>query len=68
MRDADSALERRSIVAPISGIVGILPLSKPETNVTSQTVIATIDDRSRIKVDFHVPERFATNMAVGGHS
>ena len=65
LRDAELSLERRSIVAPISGIVGILPV-EAGNYVTSQTVIATIDDRSRIKVDFHVPERFATNMAVGG--
>jgi RND family efflux transporter MFP subunit len=33
--------------------------------VTSQTEIATIDDRSRILVDFWVPERYADLIAVG---
>ena len=58
LRDAELALERRSIVAPIAGIVGILPV-EAGNYVTSQTAIATIDDRSSIIVDFWVPERFA---------
>jgi RND family efflux transporter MFP subunit len=33
--------------------------------VTSQTSIATIDDRSSILVDFHVPERFASMIEIG---
>jgi RND family efflux transporter MFP subunit len=65
LRDAQLALDRRAIVAPIAGIIGILPV-EAGNYVTSDTVIATIDDRSRIKIDFYVPERFAANMAVGG--
>lgn len=64
IRDAELTLERRSIVAPISGIVGILPVSAGNY-VTTQTEIATIDDRSRIVVDFWVPERFAGMISVG---
>lgn len=64
VRDAELTLDRRSIAAPISGIVGILPVSAGNY-VTSQTEIATIDDRSRIVVDFWVPERFAGMIAVG---
>lgn len=64
LRDAELALERRSIEAPISGIVGILPV-EAGNYVTSQTAIATIDDRSTILVDFWVPERFATAITVG---
>ena len=55
---------RRSIVAPITGIVGILPV-EAGNYVTSQSAIATIDDRSSIIVDFWVPERFAAAVKVG---
>ncbi len=65
VRDAQLNLDRRAITAPIAGIVGILPV-EAGNYVTTETVVATIDDRSRIKIDFYVPERFASNMAVGG--
>ncbi|MEO4001645.1 efflux RND transporter periplasmic adaptor subunit [Mesorhizobium sp. CAU 1732] len=64
LRDAELTLSRRSIVAPISGIVGILPVSAGNY-VTAQTEIATIDDRSRIVIDFWAPERFAGMISVG---
>src|SRR5690606_26730130 len=64
VRDAELTLERRSILSPISGIVGIIPVSVGN-HVTQQTEIATVDDRSRIVVDFWVPERFAGMIAVG---
>ena len=66
LRDAQLNLDRRSITAPIAGIIGILPV-EAGNYVTTDAVIATIDDRSRIKIDFYVPERLAANMAVGGH-
>jgi len=64
VRNADLALERRSIVAPITGVVGILPVSAGNY-VTQQSEIATIDDRSQIIIDFWVPERFSTMISVG---
>lgn len=64
LRNAELAFERRSIVAPISGVVGILPVSVGNA-VTTTTEIATIDDRSGIVIDFWVPERFASMIAVG---
>lgn len=64
VRDAELTLERRSVRSPISGVVGILPVSAGN-HVTTQTVVATVDDRSRIVVDFWVPERFAGMVAVG---
>lgn len=64
LREAELALERRSIVAPISGTVGILPI-EAGNYVTSQSAVATIDDRSSILVDFWVPERFAAAIKVG---
>lgn len=65
LRDAQLNLDRRAITAPIGGIVGILPV-EAGNYVTTDTVVATVDDRSSIKIDFYVPERFAANMAVGG--
>lgn len=64
LREARLALERREIVAPIGGTVGILPVS-PGAYVTSSDDIAVIDDRSEILVDFWVSERFAGLMEVG---
>jgi len=64
LREARLALERRDIVAPINGTVGILPVS-PGDYVTSSDQIATIDDRSQILVDFWVPERFARVLEIG---
>lgn len=58
LREAELTLERRSIVAPIDGVVGIVPVELGDY-VTQQTEIATIDDRGSLLVDFYVPERFA---------
>ncbi len=65
VHDAEVALDRRSVVAPIAGIVGILPI-EAGNYVTSQSSIATIDDRSSILIDFWVPERFAAAVKIGG--
>lgn len=64
LREAELALSRRSIETPIGGVVGILPITAGNY-VSSQTVIATIDDRSEILVDFWVPERYAAAITVG---
>jgi RND family efflux transporter MFP subunit len=64
LQEAQLALERRAIVAPISGFVGILPI-EAGNYVTTTTTVATIDDRSSIIIDFWVPERFTTAVAVG---
>ncbi|QPC85502.1 efflux RND transporter periplasmic adaptor subunit [Mesorhizobium sp. NBSH29] len=62
--DAELALNRRSIASPIAGVVGILPI-EAGNYVTSQSALATIDDRSSILVDFWVPERFAALITQG---
>lgn len=64
LREAELALERRDIIAPISGIVGILPV-EAGNYVTSDTEVAMIDDRSSIVVKFWVPERYAAAITVG---
>lgn len=51
------ALERRRVHAPIDGIAGIVTIDTGDY-VTVSTPMVTIDDRSRLLVDFWVPERF----------
>ncbi|MGH6860538.1 MAG: efflux RND transporter periplasmic adaptor subunit [Phyllobacterium sp.] len=64
LREAELALDRREIKAPISGIVGILPVNAGNY-ITTSTQVASIDDRSEVLVDFWVPERFAPSIKVG---
>lgn len=64
VRDAELALERRVIRAPFDGWVGILGVEVGD-QVSTETPIATLDDRSHILVDFRVPERFVGKLAVG---
>ncbi len=61
---AELNLKRREIVSPIDGVAGIVPANVGD-NVTTQTAIVTIDDRSSLLVDFWAPERFATAITVG---
>jgi RND family efflux transporter MFP subunit len=64
LRDAQLALDRRQITAPIAGVIGILPV-EPGQQVSTSSEVATIDDRSRILVDFRVPERWVGQLDVG---
>lgn len=64
LQAADLNLARRNIVAPIDGIVGIVPVNIGD-NVTTTTPIVTLDDRTEILVDFWVPERFANTVSPG---
>ena len=58
LRDARLRLSRRAIKAPIDGRIGIVPVD-PGNYVTTQTPVATIDDRYELVLEFWVPERFA---------
>jgi RND family efflux transporter MFP subunit len=64
LRDAALALERRRVTAPFDGVVGIIA-AEPGQQVTTTSEIATLDDRSRILVDFRVPERWVGALQVG---
>jgi membrane fusion protein (multidrug efflux system) len=55
----------RVIRAPFSGVVGLRRIS-PGAVVSAGTPIATVSDISRIKLDFTVPERFLSAVAIGG--
>lgn len=64
LRSAEIALERRNIVAPISGIVGLMQVT-PGNYLAAQTAVTTIDDTSAIDIDFWVPERYAARVQPG---
>ena len=55
---------KMEIKAPFDGIVGARTIS-PGDYVTAATAITTLDDLSRLKLDFQVPERFAARVKPG---
>lgn len=73
-RDADEAavnaasarLEHSTIRAPFSGQIGLRRISVGSV-VTPSSVITTLDDTSRIKLDFDVPEVFLSRLQPGLH-
>ncbi|MBU1315251.1 MAG: efflux RND transporter periplasmic adaptor subunit [Alphaproteobacteria bacterium] len=64
LTNAELALKRRSIVAPIDGIVGIVAVNIGD-NVTTTSNVVSIDNRSELLVDFWAPERFAVAVKPG---
>lgn len=64
LKEAELDLSRRTVTAPIGGSLGILAVNAGDY-VTSQSEIASIDDRSEILIEFFVPERFTSGMQVG---
>ena len=58
-------LAKSSIIAPFDGVAGQRSLSVGDF-VTSQSVITTVDDLSRLKVEMQVPERYLPNLRPGG--
>ncbi len=57
-------LDRTEIKAPFDGLVGARTLS-PGDYINPQSVVTTIDDLSRMKIEFQVPERFFAKVAPG---
>lgn len=64
LRDAELKLGRRTITAPITGIVGFVSVDTGNY-INAQTELMTIDDRSELIVEFWVPERFANQVSSG---
>ena len=64
LTNAELALKRRSVLAPIDGIVGIVAINIGD-NVTTSSNVVTIDNRSELLVDFWAPERFAVQVKNG---
>jgi len=55
---------KSTIRAPFDGVAGARPVSVGDY-VTSQTVITTVDDLSRLKVEMEVPERYLPLLQPG---
>ncbi|MBB4076012.1 RND family efflux transporter MFP subunit [Bartonella fuyuanensis] len=64
LRSAELELDRRTIRAPIPGVVGILPVDVGN-NVSLNTVIGRIENQERILVDIWVPERYVSRLHKG---
>lgn len=65
LRQATFDLEQHRIIAPISGWIGILGVEEGD-QVAPGDEITQIDDRSRVIVNFRVPERVVSNLILGG--
>jgi len=61
---ARASLSDRTVYAPFDGVIGLTDIERGD-RVSDQTLIATLDDRSSILVDFNLPEEFAVRLAVG---
>ncbi len=63
-RAAQLALERRRIVAPFDGTVGLIAVSVGDL-VGTTTALTTLDDMSTFQVSFTAPQSYIDRMAVG---
>ncbi|KAF1719423.1 efflux RND transporter periplasmic adaptor subunit [Pseudoxanthomonas wuyuanensis] len=64
VRQMRAEIGDRSVRAPFSGVLGIRQVS-PGSLITPTTVIATLDDISRMYVDFQVPEAALASVGIG---
>lgn len=64
LAQARADLADRTVVAPFDGIIGLTDISLGD-RVTDNTMIATLDDRSAILVDFNLPEDYVSRIRVG---
>lgn len=64
LAQAKASLADRVVVAPFSGVIGLTDISVGD-RIDDDTMIATLDDRSTIVVDFNLPEDYAARIKVG---
>lgn len=64
LSEAELALARRTVTAPFAGVMG-MPQVDVGDRVNESTAIASLDDRSTLRVEFDVPETFARGIAEG---
>jgi len=64
LQAAQIALDQRTITTPVAGTAGIIQVS-PGNLINAQTVVTTVEDSSSILVNFYVPERYSSQIAVG---
>lgn len=61
---ARAELDDRTVLAPFDGVIGLSDIEKGD-RVDNETMIATLDDRSAILVDFNLPEDYADRARAG---
>ena len=57
-------IDKTVIKAPFSGVIGLRQVS-PGAFVTPATVIATIQQVAKVKIDFTIPEEYSNTIRVG---
>lgn len=60
-----TALDAKKLSAPFAGVIGI-PRVEVGQYVTPGTIYATLQDLTRMRVDFSVPEQQIGNLVMGG--
>jgi membrane fusion protein, multidrug efflux system len=60
----EAQIEKTEIRAPFNGIVGLRNVSEG-SYVTSNTVIASLQNINPVKIDFSIPERHASDVKTG---
>lgn len=64
LAQAKAALKDRSIFAPFDGIIGLTDIDRGD-RITPDTLIATLDDRSSLFVEFNISEDAAAHVQPG---
>jgi RND family efflux transporter MFP subunit len=64
LKSAQLARDKRTITAAFGGVVGLIPVSVGDL-VSNSTALTTLDDISRLTVDFDSPERFSDLVKIG---
>lgn len=64
VKSAQLDLDKRVIVSPIAGTVGLFQVN-PGNSLTTQSVVTTIEDNSELRISFYVPERYASAISLG---
>ncbi|MEO8757379.1 MAG: efflux RND transporter periplasmic adaptor subunit [Devosia sp.] len=65
LQAAQINLDQRTITTPVAGTVGLIQVS-PGNLINAQTVVTTVEDSSEILINFWVPERYSSQISVGG--
>jgi RND family efflux transporter MFP subunit len=64
LREARLALERRLVRAPFDGVLGLTDVEVGD-HIRGDTVLGVLDDRSRLRIELAIPERYAAMAVVG---
>ena len=64
LSQAKEALADRAVYAPFDGVIGLTDV-EPGDRVDEDAMIATLDDRAQLEIQFRVPEAYALTVALG---